>query len=112
MLTRRGFLLLGLGVLLLVSGRIFGLGNLYVLGAAALVSVGAALAYVRVVPFPLSVRRRVTPRRVHIDSACRVDLEVRNESRRRTPELTAEEPFGDDGVAAAMVVPALAPGGS
>ena len=110
MLTRRGFLLLGLGVLLLVSGRIFGLGNLYVLGAASLVSVGAGLVYVRVVPFPLSVRRRVTPRRVHIDSPCRVDLEVRNESRRRTPELTAEEPFGDEGVAAAMVVPALAPG--
>ena len=112
MLTRRGFLLLGLGVLLLISGRIFGLGNLYVFGAASLTSVGAALVYVRAVPFPLSVRRRVSPRRVHIDAPCRVDLEVRNESRRRTPDLTAEEPFGDEGVAAAMVVPALAPGGA
>ena len=109
MLTRRGLLLLGLGVLLLIAGRVFGLPNLYVFGAAAFISVGAAVVYVRVVPFPLAVRRRVNPRRVHIDAACRVDLEVRNEGRHRTPDLTAEEPFGDEGVAAEMFVPALAP---
>ena len=110
MLTRRGFLLLGLGALLLIAGRVFGLGNLYVFGAAALISVGAAVTYVRAVPFPLTVLRRVTPRRVHIDAPCRVDLEVRNQGRRRTPDLTAEEPFGDEGVVASMLVPALGAG--
>jgi uncharacterized protein (DUF58 family) len=109
-LTRRGALLLSLGVLLLIGGRVFGLPNLYVLAAAALISVAAAVAYVRFTPFPLIVRRRISPRRVQLDATCRVDLEVRNEGRRRVPSLLAEEPFGAEGVAASFLVPALAPG--
>lgn len=112
MLTRRGVLLLVGALALALVGRILGLADLYVLAAAGGLAVGGAFAYVRVVPFPLTARRRVSPSRVNLDASCRVDLELTNTSERRVPSLRAEEPFGASGAMAEFAVPELGPGQS
>jgi len=91
---------------------VLGLADLYVLAAAAGLAVGAAFIYVRVVPFPLAARRRVSPPRVHLGAPCRVDLELANTSDRRVPSLRAEEPFGASGTMAEFAVPELGAGQS
>jgi len=111
-LTRRGALLLAGALALTLLGRVLGLADLYVLGAAAGLAVAAAFGYVRVVQFPLAARRRVTPPRVHLGASCRVDLELANNSCRRVPSLRAEEPFGTSGAMADFAVPELGPGAS
>ena len=109
MLTRRGGLLLGMGLLLGLVGRILGLEDLYILAAAAVLSVAAAAVYVRAVETPLGARRRIHPPRVHLGEPCRVDLELVNGSSRRFPPLTAVEPIGARGATAEFAVPGLDP---
>ena len=110
MLTRRGWLLVGAAVVLLVAGRILGLVELYVTATASAVAVVAALCYVRVVPFGLDATRAVRPARVHHGAACRAELALVNSSRRRTPELVAEESFDHGRLEARFTVPRLEPG--
>jgi uncharacterized protein (DUF58 family) len=77
-LTRQGWSALWGGAALLVVGRFFGIAELYVFGAAALLLVVAALAYVHLIRLDLEVNRRVFPSRVHAGSTSRVEIRVRN----------------------------------
>ena len=93
MLTRRGGLLLLGAVLLASGGRLLGIVELYMLAAAAVALVAAAVAYVRLTRFELEATRELRPARVHAGGNSRVELTVRNTGPRRTPVLAAHDPF-------------------
>src|SRR5690606_20416846 len=90
-LTRRGWTLAGATVVLLLAGRVFGLIELYVAAAAGGALVLATLAFVGLTRLRVEVRRSIHPPRVHAGAPSRVDLAVRNRSRRRTPVLRLED---------------------
>lgn len=87
MLTRRGWLCLWGGVLLLASARLLGLGELYVLGAVALSLLTAAAVYVRSARLHVHVDREVHPSRVHAGQPSRARIRVRNLRSGDTPVL-------------------------
>ena len=90
--TRQGWLALVAGASVVVLGRLFGVLELYVVGAAVIgVAVGAVLA-VRLRPVRLRVGRRVTPRRVHAGDTARVELTASNRAKLRTPVLSLRDP--------------------
>lgn len=98
--TRRGWIAAATGLASLIGGRLFGLVELYVLGAVALVLVGAATLYVRTIQPVVSVERLLHPRRVHAQGPSRADLYLRNLGPRRTPVLAIKDSF-DNGTRSA-----------
>ncbi len=92
-LTRRGWTLVTVAVVLPVLGRVLGLRELTSLGLTALFLCGASILLVAYGPVELEAVRRVVPNRVHAGSPCRVDLHVRNVGIRRSPVVTARDPF-------------------
>ncbi|MGH9154933.1 MAG: DUF58 domain-containing protein [Acidimicrobiales bacterium] len=109
-MTRRGSMLLGGSVVLLIAGRVLAMVELYMLAAAALALVAAAVAQVRAARFTVVARREVRPPRVHAGAASRVELAVENLAARRSPVLSARDPFGDGRRAASFLVAPLDPG--
>jgi uncharacterized protein (DUF58 family) len=108
-LTRRGLmLLLGAG-LLLMGGRLLGIVELYMLSGAAFALVLGAVAFVRLARFDLEATRELRPARVHAGGASRVELTVRNNGRRRSPVLSARDPFDGGRRWARFLVAPLAP---
>lgn len=91
MLTRRGWLLTLTSVLLVLVGRLLGVLELFVAGAAAGVLVIVTALTVHLTRLRLEVTRDVHPPRVHAGSPSRVDIVVRNLGRRRTPVLRLED---------------------
>jgi uncharacterized protein (DUF58 family) len=91
-LTRQGWLVGGFGVAVIVLGRVFGVLELFVVGAAAIALVAVALVLVNVTRLRLAVARQVTPPRVYAGSPSRVELSVRNDSYRATPVLRLFDP--------------------
>jgi uncharacterized protein (DUF58 family) len=94
-LTRRGWLLVGGAVALFVAGRLLGLEELYILGAAAVALVVAALVQVRRSTIQLRAVREVRPSKVYAGTESRVELVVRNAGLRRTPVVAVRDPFDD-----------------
>lgn len=92
-LTRRAWTLLVAGAALPVVGRLLGVRELTSLGLVALVLTGASVALVAYGEVDIEAVRRLVPARVHSGQACRVDLHVRNLGLRRSPVLTARDPF-------------------
>ena len=93
--SRRGWLLLIGSLLLGVTGRVLGLIELYALAAAAAALVLAAVATVRWPPLNVGAARELRPPRVHAGTSSRVELTMRNLDSRRSPALTAVDPFGE-----------------
>src|SRR5207245_1820678 len=93
MLTRRGWLTLAAGAALIGAGRLFGLYELYILGAGAAGLAVAALVQVALARPRLVAVREVRPARVHAGSEARVELFVRNRAGRRSPVLSLQDPF-------------------
>jgi len=87
MLTRAGWSTGAGAVGLAVFGRIFGILELYLLAAAAGGLVVLSLFAVYTLRPRLGVERTLHPPRVHAGGASRVDLQLTNEGRRRTPVL-------------------------
>lgn len=84
--TPRGWACFFLGLLAVVSGRILGLVELYIIGAI-LVSLAVLAVLVAVMrPLRLGVGRTVSPARLHVGSVGRVELAVRN-GRTKTPVM-------------------------
>lgn len=107
--TRQGWSTLFGGVSSIVLGRLFGLIELYIVGSALLVALAIALAIVNQ-PLPqLSVRRVARPPTVAVGEPARVDIQVANRTRARSPKLTLWEPVGDKGGAPMQLAP-LSPG--
>lgn len=94
-LSRRAWSLLAAGALLPFVGRLLGVRELTSLGLVALVLTGASVALVAYGPVNVEAVRRLVPVRVHAGTPCRVDLHVRNLALRRSPVLTARDPFDD-----------------
>jgi uncharacterized protein (DUF58 family) len=89
-ITTRGYGLLAAGVLLLAAGFWFGYPELAALGAAAIVAVVGALAFVAWRP-RLTVSRTVDPDRVMRGEPSRVTLHVANASRFFGASLVARD---------------------
>ncbi len=110
-LTRSGWAVAVGAVTLLVTARVLGLLELYVLGATAAAAVVLALVVVRRPPADLAIERTVRPRRAHIGDQCLVDLRLANRGSRRTPVVTLVDPVeGTNG--AVLVLAPLDPGES
>lgn len=98
------------GVVLPVVGRLLGVRELTSLGLTALLLTGASLLLVAYGPIDVEAVRRMVPSRVHAGMPCRVDLHVRNVGTRRTPVVTARDPFDEGRRWARFRLAPLAPG--
>lgn len=109
MLTRHGWTAVVASVAAFVIGRVFGLLELFVLGAGLAVAIAYAAVSLSRPLTPLHVRRIVRPALVAVDEPARVDIQIVNAGDRRTPHLLLWEPVGENG-GAPMQLAALAPG--
>ena len=105
MLTTQGWLVAISSMAMVAAGRLFGIFELYLLGAggAALV-IAAALAVART-RLRLDITRELHPPRVHVGGPSRVELKVHNRASRRTPLLTLRDPVGEGRSASVVVAP-------
>lgn len=92
--TRSGWGTLAAGALLYVAGVVLGLPELTVAGAALLLLMAAAVAWV-LRPPTLTVTRQIEPVRVRRGSPALGLVSVANRGRRRSPRLTVEDRAGD-----------------
>jgi len=107
MLTRKGWLSLGVALAFFVAGRVVGRPELYVLGATIGLLVVCAALYVKMTPLSIDVARELHPPRVHAGAPSRIDLRVRNLGRLRSPVLDLRD--GVSGTRGAnLIVPPLA----
>ncbi|MDQ1437597.1 MAG: hypothetical protein QOK43_1226 [Acidimicrobiaceae bacterium] len=93
-----------------LMGRLLGITELFALAAAALVLVIASTVYVRSTRFSLEAVRELRPPRVHAGASSRVELSVRNTSNRRSPVLSARDPFDGGRRWARFLLAPLTPG--
>jgi uncharacterized protein (DUF58 family) len=84
-LTRAGTATLVVSLAVLASGRVFGLPELFVLGAGGLLVLVLAVVHVMIRRLQVEVSRHLSPPRVHAGNPCRVDLLLRNRSRLPSP---------------------------
>ncbi|MFN3217082.1 MAG: DUF58 domain-containing protein [Acidimicrobiales bacterium] len=112
MLTRAGFVVLVVSLVVLAGARAFGLPELFVLGAGGLALLAGAFAYVVIRRLQVEVSRRLTPPRVHAGDPCRVDLTLRNRSRLRSPVLRLRDDVSGTRGVELMVAPMATGAGS
>jgi uncharacterized protein (DUF58 family) len=91
-LTRQGWLVAGGAFGLVFAGRILGVLELFVVGAAAGALVVFSMIVVQLARLRLSVERTVSPPRVYAGNPSRVELALRNEGDRTTPVLRVFDP--------------------
>jgi hypothetical protein len=109
MLTRHGWTAVAAALFAFAIGRVFGLIELYVLGTGLIATVLVALITVgRRLP-AVTVQRVARPDVVSVGEPARVDIQVTNVSRKRSPHLQLWEPVGVNG-GAPMQLAALGPG--
>ena len=78
MTTRVGLATLVMGALAMMAGRIFGIFELYIVGASMIALVACALTWVIVNWRSITVRRQVHPTRLHVGSVSTVTLALGN----------------------------------
>lgn len=105
MLTRSGWIVAGAAVLLVVAGRLFGIFELFLVGAGAAALAAVAVVVVRRTCLRLEVARQLHPPRVHAGSPSRVELRVRNRGTLRTPLLGLRDPVGSGRSARVVLAP-------
>jgi uncharacterized protein (DUF58 family) len=109
-LTRRGWALLGVAVLLAIAAFLFGIKELYPLAVGALVLVGACRAWVGSRRSDVGITRHVRPSRVAAGGVARVELAVTNQGARPSPILAAQDPFDGGRRWARFLIAPLDPG--
>ena len=103
--TRQGWAMLAAAAVAVITGRVFGLIELFVIGVAL---AGALLSAIVIVnrPLPrLGVRRILRPATVSVGELARVDLQVTNRAGFHSPRLKLWEPVGDRGGAPMQLAP-------
>ncbi|MDQ3353804.1 MAG: DUF58 domain-containing protein [Actinomycetota bacterium] len=110
MLTRHGVLATTVAVGLVVAGRLFGIFELFLLGAGGAALVVAAVAATGLTRLRLDVSRELRPDRLHAGAPGLVELRVTNGGSRRTPLLHLRDAVGDLGRVASVVLSPMAPG--
>jgi uncharacterized protein (DUF58 family) len=104
-LTRQGWLVVLGTVGLLAVGRVLGLPELFALGViAAALLIGSAIL-VATARLELEVGRAIHPARVHVGTASRVDLTIRNLRATTTPVLRLRDPVSGTRGADLLVPP-------
>jgi uncharacterized protein (DUF58 family) len=104
--TRNGYAVIALAMTSFGIARVFGLLELYVIGAGLVALIVAATAYVLAQPIDLDVRRESRPTRPEVGDEARMKLVIT--PRRRHAVIELWEPVGEN-TGAAM---SLAPSGS
>jgi uncharacterized protein (DUF58 family) len=109
MITRHGWTAIIAASACFAIGRVFGLIELYVLGAGIVISLLVAVISVQRRLPPLNVRRIVSPAMVSVGEPARVDIQLANLGRQPSPYLQLWEPVGNNG-GAPMQLAKLGPG--
>lgn len=91
MLTGRAWAVLASGVALWLTSRLLGTPDLHMVAVGLLALVPLAAILVRFMRHDLSVVRRLSTRRAFPGTRVRVEIEVRNEGRRRSAMLLIED---------------------
>jgi uncharacterized protein (DUF58 family) len=107
--TRQGWTIAAGAVAALVIGRVFGILELFVLGAGLGTAVIAGVLAVRLRRPALVIARWVHPSVLTVGDTGRVDLGVRNDSPYRSPRVDLAEPVGPINTAR-MTLTSLLPG--
>ena len=92
--TRQGWTIAVSAIVAIVVGRVFGIVELFVIGAALAVSVVLAVLVVQIFRPRLHVHRWVHPSMLTVGDAGRVDLTIENRSSVRSPRVSLVEPVG------------------
>jgi uncharacterized protein (DUF58 family) len=99
-----------LALAMAVAGRLLGVPELFAISVAGLGLVAGGLVYVRGHPCRLEAERELRPPQVHAHGNSRVELSVRNLDGRRSPILSARDPFDGGRRWARFYIAPLAPG--
>ncbi|MGH9183079.1 MAG: DUF58 domain-containing protein [Acidimicrobiales bacterium] len=91
------------------AGRLFGIFELYLVGAGGAALVIAATVAVWLARHRVAVARRLHPSRLHAGTTCRVTLELTNRGNRRTPMILLCDVIGGRDVT--LGLEPLPPGG-
>jgi uncharacterized protein (DUF58 family) len=105
--TRQGWTITAGGVVSLAVGRVFGILELFVIGAGLLVAVISAVLVVRLRRPEITIARWVHPSVLTVGDTGRVDLGLRNDSSHRSPRVELAEPVGPINTARMMLSPLL-----
>lgn len=103
--TRQGWTVLLAAAVALVIGRVFGIVELFVIGAGLAGSVGLAVAAVRLHRPDLSITRWAHPSMLTVGDVGRVDLLVENSGSVRSPRVDLTEPVGTTNSAQMSIAP-------
>jgi uncharacterized protein (DUF58 family) len=104
-LTRQGWAILVGAVTTVIAARLFGIIELYIVGAALAAMAVAAWCYVRLTRPRLRVRRTLNPARVHAGDSARVEVTATNVGKGRTPVLALRDPVAGTRGARLHLVP-------
>jgi len=107
--TRQGWTIAFGALATLVIGRVFGIVELFVIGAALAIAVLSGVLTVRFRRPRLAIARWVHPAVLTVGDTGRVDLLIENRSRSRSPRADLTEPVGTSNTAH-MTIAALGPG--
>ncbi|MFQ5556101.1 MAG: DUF58 domain-containing protein [Acidimicrobiales bacterium] len=89
--TRSGWGLLMAGAALVVAGRVLGPLEFYVAGSVAIAAVTLAVLIRWTRPSSVTIVREVSPGRVPVGEATRIDLHISNRTGRRSPVLRVND---------------------
>src|SRR5687768_15955105 len=104
-LTRSGWLAVLGAVCAVVTGRFFGLVELFLLGTGLAALLLLAVHRVLLTRLALEIARQLSPRRVHAGQPARVELAVTNRGDRATPVLRLHDPVSGTQGATVLLAP-------
>jgi uncharacterized protein (DUF58 family) len=103
--TRQGWTIAVAAVATIVIGRVFGIVELFVIGAGLAVTLGLAVAVVRLHRPHLAITRWAHPSVLTVGDIGRVDLLIENRSGVRSPRVDLTEPVGTSNTAHMTIAP-------
>ncbi|NNE12771.1 MAG: DUF58 domain-containing protein, partial [Ilumatobacter sp.] len=103
--TRQGWTVLAGALAAIVIGRVFGIVELFVIGAGMAIAVGVALAVVRLHRPDLAITRWAHPSVLTVGDTGRVDLLIENRAAIRSPRVDLTEPVGASNTAHMTIAP-------
>lgn len=107
-ITRSGAICAVAAVSMALAGRVFGLVEGFVAASVLAIVLGASAISVSRQPLRIGVRRTLRPARLPIDSACRVDLSLRNVAGKRTGVVQISDRVGPEQRARLQLAPLAA----